>query len=421
MPRSRSRSRTPPRPARDLGPEVEAFLRAEPELEERAAVMLRSKGAEVQRLVLARGGLSATRNPTAVLISRIRNAEEGLRPVLETERAPEEIERFLIIERVEPHAAARLRRAPRVVQQAVVSRGSLAGTRDPTAVLMTRIRDAEKEHAPSSDPLVAIQQAAQAAQDAADPYGSDPQAYALAYYAQMQAAYPQSVQGYAPAGYAGYPTVQMAASYPTAGQEMAVAAAPAGTQVVQVQGMNGMQAIQLPPGYQLYPVGVANADGSIGALPAGFNASAMNLTQLCGATATAVEPSKAGEVHAVATMQGSAQAMSMAFPGGFPTASYPSMPSAGYQLPAGFHGMSVHGGAMTMPAMPQGMVMPGMPQAPAGLPPGFTMPGMPQAMPGMPGMPGMPAMPGYQAGFPAGATLALPPMPPPGHASNGQS
>merc|ERR1719447_2723728 len=109
--RSRSRNRGRPPAADKLGPDVEAFLRAEPEIEERAATMLRSKPPEVQRMVLSRGGLSGTRNPTAVLVSRIRNAEEGLRPVLDTERAPEEIERFLIIERVEPHAAARLRRA----------------------------------------------------------------------------------------------------------------------------------------------------------------------------------------------------------------------------------------------------------------------------------------------------------------------
>mmetsp|Transcript_80340 Transcript_80340/g.232108 ORF Transcript_80340/g.232108 Transcript_80340/m.232108 type:complete len:428 (-) Transcript_80340:81-1364(-) len=209
--RSRSRSREkPPISSEALAAEIEAFLRAEPEVEERAATMLRSKSAEVQKLVIARGGLAGTRNPTAVLVSRIRNAEEGLRPVLETERAPEEIERFLIIERVEPHAAARLRRASRHVQQAVVSRGSLAGTRDPTAVLMTRIRDAEKEH-PPPEAVPTSQDLAEAAAvaAAANPYGSDPQAYALAYYAQYQQAYPQAVQG-AYAGFGAYPGVAVA-------------------------------------------------------------------------------------------------------------------------------------------------------------------------------------------------------------------
>eukprot|EP00928_Gymnodinium_smaydae_P027572 TRINITY_DN21286_c0_g1_i2.p1 TRINITY_DN21286_c0_g1~~TRINITY_DN21286_c0_g1_i2.p1 ORF type:complete len:278 (-),score=77.15 TRINITY_DN21286_c0_g1_i2:163-996(-) len=117
-------------------------------LEERAAQRLRGAPEEVQRMVLGRGTLSGTRNPSAVLISRVRNAEDGLKPV--TVPASDDVERFLKVENVEPHAAARLRRSTPIVQKLVIARGTLSGTRDPSAVLMTRIRDAEKEAGPAA-------------------------------------------------------------------------------------------------------------------------------------------------------------------------------------------------------------------------------------------------------------------------------
>eukprot|EP00927_Polykrikos_kofoidii_P024254 TRINITY_DN22096_c1_g3_i1.p1 TRINITY_DN22096_c1_g3~~TRINITY_DN22096_c1_g3_i1.p1 ORF type:complete len:453 (-),score=73.45 TRINITY_DN22096_c1_g3_i1:371-1729(-) len=178
--RSRSRSQRKP-PEKGISVNVEAFLRSEPEVEERAAMMLRSKPAAVQQLVIQRGGLAGTRNPTAVLVSRIRNAEEGLRPVLDSEKASEVVERFLVIERVEPHAAARLRRSSKIVQEAVVARGSLSGTRDPTAVLMTRIRDAERDAPPT--PQTSAQDSTVASQV---PGVQTPEEYALAYYQYLQ-------------------------------------------------------------------------------------------------------------------------------------------------------------------------------------------------------------------------------------------
>jgi len=382
--------------------------------------MLRSKPLEVQKIVLSRGGLAGTRNPTAVLVSRIRNAEEGLRPVLDTERAPEEIERFLIIERVEPHAAARLRRAAKLVQQAVVSRGSLAGTRDPTAVLMTRIRDAEKEHAPAADAAGAA--TAGATQEAADVFGSDPQAYALAYYAQMQAAYPQAVQSFA--GYGSYPTMQLA-SYP-------------GT-----PGADGQpQAFQLPPGYQLYPVGVANPDGTIGALPESMTngaaataatASADAAKALCDvAPAAGAAPAAAAAPAAMTmawppqpapdAMAAYMQAMSMGY-GSYPSASYPSMVPTGMPATMGMPGAP----PPPMGYPPQAGAVPGAPpmgyatmgQAPMGYPPppGYPgMPGMPQAM-SQTAMPGMAALQAMQMppGGPCfyGSPMGPPPGPPP--------
>lgn len=151
MPRDRSRSKG--RLSSDtIAEQVEALLQREQGLEDHAIQLLRSKPAAVQQLVLSRGGFQGSRNPTAVLVTRIRNAEDGLKPVLESQKANEEVERFLIIERgIEPHAAKKLRTSSKAVQDVIMGRGTLQGTRDPTAVLMTRIREAERDH-PNSEP-----------------------------------------------------------------------------------------------------------------------------------------------------------------------------------------------------------------------------------------------------------------------------
>mmetsp|Transcript_3156 Transcript_3156/g.9213 ORF Transcript_3156/g.9213 Transcript_3156/m.9213 type:complete len:432 (-) Transcript_3156:105-1400(-) len=402
---SRSRSRSKGRPPDSLANEIEAFLKAEPEIEERAATMLRSKPPEVQKLVIARGGLAGTRNPTAVLVSRIRNAEEGLRPVLDTERAPEEIERFLIIERVEPHAAARLRRASKAVQQAVVSRGSLAGTRDPTAVLMTRIRDAEKENQPTPEAIV-VQETIDAAA-AANPYGSDPQAYALAYYAQYQQAYPQAVQG----AYAGV--------YPGAGGDASTQAAQLAAAYAAYQYPAGYYAYAVP-GYMVAGAAAADAtqaappleDGSAEASQDGEKPAAAEAasSENAGAAAAAAGETPAPVAPAATDAAAAATVATMAAaPAAYPAvAGYPSMagyaaygsPSYGY--PAYPQMASVYPSmAGTMPAMyPQaGMAAPGtLPGMPAGVAPqvSFAMPGSFPQIPGFPSPPppGPPPPPG---------------------------
>merc|ERR1719498_1831014 len=55
-----------------------------------------------------------------------------------------EVELFLQHNPVEPHAATRLRSLPIELQKIVLSRGSLFGGRDPTAVLLGRIRAATR-------------------------------------------------------------------------------------------------------------------------------------------------------------------------------------------------------------------------------------------------------------------------------------
>merc|ERR1719199_582324 len=56
-----------------------------------------------------------------------------------------EVELFLQHNPVEPHAATRLRSLPVELQKIVLSRGSLFGGRDPTAVLLGRVRAATRQ------------------------------------------------------------------------------------------------------------------------------------------------------------------------------------------------------------------------------------------------------------------------------------
>lgn len=53
-----------------------------------------------------------------------------------------EVEFFLQQNPVEPHAASRLRALPPDMQRVVMQRGSLQGARNPSAVIISRIRDA---------------------------------------------------------------------------------------------------------------------------------------------------------------------------------------------------------------------------------------------------------------------------------------
>lgn len=58
---------------------------------------------------------------------------------------PEDVEHFLLINSmVDPEAANRLRSLPPNLQRIVIDRGALAGTRNPSSVLICRVRDAER-------------------------------------------------------------------------------------------------------------------------------------------------------------------------------------------------------------------------------------------------------------------------------------
>jgi len=116
-------------------PEVEAFLAVNP-IEPHAASRLRSLPPEFQAMVI-QNSLEGARDPTAVVIGRIRMLPG---PECEAPRANPEVEAFLANNTIEPHAASRLRSLPPEQQQMVIQ-NSLVGARDPTAVVIGRIRN----------------------------------------------------------------------------------------------------------------------------------------------------------------------------------------------------------------------------------------------------------------------------------------
>lgn len=344
--------------------EVDRFLAAQPGgIEERAAEQLRTAPAEIQRLVLRRGGLAGTRDSTAVLISRIRNAQEGLKPVNDSDKKSEVVERFLSIECVEPHAAARLRKASKYAQDSVISRGSLSGTRDPTAVLMSRIRDAEKD--------------APAEERAATPEATDAES-SLDWYTQV-------VQQW--------------------GEEYAVA------YLAQIQQYQLMAAYALPQADGTQASGMPVVDGSQAILDSSQAAPiAMPMMPQDGMLIAAMQPGLFSCQDSFAGMLPAGYAaipgmQPMAMPGMQPMA----MPGMQSMAMPGMQPMAMPGmQTMAMPGM-QAMAMPGMPAT--------AMPQMqPMAMPGM--QTGMVGPDGFQVAaapgvgqpcgfFQAGATPAM--------------
>jgi len=168
---------------------VETFLQMHDQVEPRAAQMLRDLPPEFGKLVVNKGSLFDARDQTAVLVSRIKQAQQLMtgqgagNPLIGSQRPGDwicpgcmdhqfaknttcrrcgtpnpslgmgagmsepsnnpEVEHFLASNSVEPHAATQFRGLPAHVQTLVMSRGSLAGARDPTAVLMARMRQAK--------------------------------------------------------------------------------------------------------------------------------------------------------------------------------------------------------------------------------------------------------------------------------------
>jgi len=115
------------------------------------AARFRALPPNLQHLVLLRGSLVGTRDPSAVLMSRVRDAIQngtsqagmmGLPQMPPNQPTNPEVEAFLAGNPVDFQAASRLRALPAHLQRFVLMRGSLSGVRDANSVLMSRIRDA---------------------------------------------------------------------------------------------------------------------------------------------------------------------------------------------------------------------------------------------------------------------------------------
>merc|ERR1719382_210452 len=125
---------------------VEAFI-AKNNVDSSAASKLRALGPEQQKMVMDRGDLQDARNPNAVLMGRIRDAERSAEIRASMPMGADgasDIDQFIAENRIDASAGDRLRALPKDMQKTVMSRGNLTDARNPNAVLMARIRDAER-------------------------------------------------------------------------------------------------------------------------------------------------------------------------------------------------------------------------------------------------------------------------------------
>jgi len=147
---------------------VAAFIR-ENNIDQRAADSLMSAPHDVQQFVLSRGGLENTRNPSSALLGRIRDAptqmaESGMGgyaskrgggggavgPQMWEIGGPspgmgggDEGLEFITQNGLDSRAQEALLSASPEVQMAVIERGSLKATRNPSSAVLGRIRDAQ--------------------------------------------------------------------------------------------------------------------------------------------------------------------------------------------------------------------------------------------------------------------------------------
>jgi hypothetical protein len=125
------------------GYSVEQFV-TENELDERAIQTLMECSPHVQQVVMARGDLKDARNPSAALLGRIKEANQGGGSRGGGGFAkPAEVNRFILENNLDERAGESLKSESPQVQRAVIERGGLSETRNPSAVVLGRIRDAK--------------------------------------------------------------------------------------------------------------------------------------------------------------------------------------------------------------------------------------------------------------------------------------
>lgn len=136
--------------------EVEQFI-VDNGLHEQAALALRTVSPSIQRFVLDLGSLEGCNNRSAGCLGRInkaqRNAALGGTMVPPSGAAapassaigpdPEEIEKFIVANKLNERAGEALRSVPGGVQAVVLDRGSLLSCRDPSAGCLGRIKLAQ--------------------------------------------------------------------------------------------------------------------------------------------------------------------------------------------------------------------------------------------------------------------------------------
>lgn len=115
-------------------------------LDASAAAKLRTLPLDLQRQVMDRGDLLDARNPNAVLMGRIRDAERGGSQPAQSFTSNPSVEEFIRENRIDPSAGDKLRALSEDIQRKVMERGNLTDARNPNAMLMGRIKDAQNSN-----------------------------------------------------------------------------------------------------------------------------------------------------------------------------------------------------------------------------------------------------------------------------------
>jgi len=145
------------RPGGNLVARVEEFI-ASNRVDDRAAETLRSQQGHVQTIVIDRGDLVGTRNPSSALLARIKDAQYAAPPPGRgggggrPSSLEDAIEGFIRFNYIDERAAEMLRGCPPAMQEAVLERGDVVNTRNPSSTLLARIRDVQAGIGPGRPP-----------------------------------------------------------------------------------------------------------------------------------------------------------------------------------------------------------------------------------------------------------------------------
>eukprot|EP00747_Dinoflagellata_sp_TGD_P118222 gnl/TRDRNA2_/TRDRNA2_172768_c1_seq9.p1 gnl/TRDRNA2_/TRDRNA2_172768_c1~~gnl/TRDRNA2_/TRDRNA2_172768_c1_seq9.p1 ORF type:complete len:340 (-),score=62.75 gnl/TRDRNA2_/TRDRNA2_172768_c1_seq9:58-1077(-) len=125
------------------------------QLDERATRALQSEDPIVQRAVIDRGDFAGCTNVSAVVLGRIKSARQsaglpatiGINMVAQGQGGvePGEVEEFCVLHQLDEAASKALQEEDPAVQRAVIDRGDISGCKNPSAVVLSRIK-AAKQH-----------------------------------------------------------------------------------------------------------------------------------------------------------------------------------------------------------------------------------------------------------------------------------
>lgn len=139
--------------------DIENFIKSN-KVDKTAAASLRSCSPTVKRAVLSCGDLKGFPDPSIALQARIKDLRSGGTGHIHShafgppaDPTDEDIDRFVRENDLDEGAAEKLRACPGYVIQAVLSRGALRGTRNPSSALLARIKEAKALPPPMAPPF----------------------------------------------------------------------------------------------------------------------------------------------------------------------------------------------------------------------------------------------------------------------------